>query len=535
MNDKEEKEESIYTDPYENSLEIKESNREIEDKILFKNNEDYTKKSNEVLTNFTSRNKHSCTNSNFEIGSVYEDFEKEYFNFDINESIKKEINRKKEKENSVKINNYKYNGLISLSQRNKVYSSNSLTISSSLKINSIIFHLKESDINLNFLKTKLRLIPVKIKNISKTENRHFKNLIELQNFYIDDCPIRVIKLSYDNNFLATGNKKGIIKLFEIMNYEYENFESSYTEKEILSYLNFLNEKPKLILNEHTNDIIDLSFSPLNYSYLLSASLDNYVILWNIKENKNNIIKKFKHNDMVTSISFHPFNENIFISGSLDHFIRIFNINENCKYDYFNIEEKVTCVNFFPSGDSIAIGTHNGKIKIYNIYPKISYNCSFSVKNKLGKNSLGKKVTNIEFINRNSALISTCDSRIRYVTMPHGKLIYKYKGLVNENKMIRASSNFNYDLIISGSENGFCYIWNRNNLEDKNKKNYHYEFFKPFAQDICECSIFVNENCMTKYLKKIFKLTCNFFIISIIINATDKGRIQVLLNVDNCKK
>ena len=120
-------------------------------------------------------------------------------------------------------------------------------------------------------------------------------------------------------------------------------------------------------------------------------------------------------------------------------------------------------------------------------------------------------------------------------MPHGKLIYKYKGLVNENKMIRASSNFNYDLIISGSENGFCYIWNRNNLEDKNKKNYHYEYFKPFSKDIVECSMFVNENCMAKYLKKIFKLTCNFFIISIIINATDKGRIQVLLNVDNCKK
>ena len=88
MNDKEEKEESIYTDPYENSLELKESSREIGDKILFKNNEDYTKKSNDVLTNFTSRNKHSCTNSNFD-GSVYENFEKEYFKFDINESIKK--------------------------------------------------------------------------------------------------------------------------------------------------------------------------------------------------------------------------------------------------------------------------------------------------------------------------------------------------------------------------------------------------------------------------------------------------------------
>ena len=227
--------------------------------------------------------------------------------------------------------------------------------------------------------------------------------------------------------------------------------------------------------------------------------------------------------MVTSISFHPFDENIFISGSLDHFIRIFNINDNSKMEYFNIEEKVTCVNFFPSGNLISIGTHNGKIIIYDLIPKISYNCSFTVRNKLGKNSSGKKVTNIEFVNRNSAIITTCDSRIRYVSMPNGKLIYKYKGLVNENKMIRAYNDLNHDLIISGSENGYCYIWNRNNLEDKNKKNYHYEYFKP------------NENCMAGYLKKIFKLTTNIFVFSIIINATDKGRIQVLLNVDNCDK
>ena len=41
--------------------------------------------------------------------------------------------------------------------------------------------------------------------------------------------------------------------------------------------------------------------------------------------------------------------------------------------------------------------------------------------------------------------------------------------------------------------------------------------------------------MAGYLKKIFKLTTNIFVFSIIINATDKGRIQVLLNIDNCDK
>ena len=59
----------------------------------------------------------------------------------------------------------------------------------------------------------------------------------------------------------------------------------------------------------------------------------------------------------------------------------------------------------------------------------------------------KKVTNIEFVNRNSALITTCDLRIRYVNMPDGKLIYKYKGLINEKKMIRAFNDLNNDLIM----------------------------------------------------------------------------------------
>ena len=409
--------------------------------------------------------------------------------------------------------------------------SNNISITS-LKINSIIFEkIKESEINLKFLQSKLRTIPIKIKNISNIKNRHFKNLIELQNFYIDDSPIWVIKFSYDSNYLATGGKKGIVKIFEIMNYEYENFKSSYDKTQILSFLNFLSEKPKKILNEHSNDIIDLSWSSINYSYLLSASLDYTVILWDIKE-KQSFIKKFIHNDMLTSVSFHPFDDNIFISGCLDRFIRIWKILSDKKPEYFNIEEKITSLSYFPSGESVAIGTHNGKIIIYDVEPKISYNYSFFVRNRVGKNSLGKKVTNIEFVNRNSALITTCDSRIRYVSIPDGKMIHKYKGLINEKSMIRAHCDFNYDLVISGSENGYCYIWSRNNLEDKNKKNYHYEYFKPFSKDICECSMFVNENCMAGYLKKFFKLTTNVFIISIIVNATDKGRIQILLNVDN---
>ena len=580
--------ESIYFDACENSFELNQFKKELEEyrkklNINGKNQSLFNiTNNNQNETYYTTRKENPITfkqnkllnNSNLiDNNSIYEDCEErnEFTFLDNNTSLHKNNNKtinnksQKSKEFSLNESNFKsddsnYEEIDTSKknlQKNKVPSvkyevnnniffnsnqsgrttkketpnSNNISITS-LKINSIIFDkIKESEINLKFLQSKLRTIPIKIKNISNIKNRHFKNLIELQNFYIDDSPIWVIKFSYDSNYLATGGKKGIVKIFEIMNYEYENFKSSYDKNQILSYLNFLSEKPKKILNEHSSDIIDLSWSSINNSYLLSASLDYTVILWDIKE-KQSFIRKFIHNDMLTSVSFHPFDDNIFITGCLDRFIRIWKILSDKKPEYFNIEEKITSLSYFPSGESVAIGTHNGKIIIYDVEPKISYNYSFFVRNRVGKNSLGKKVTNIEFVNRNSALITTCDSRIRYVSIPDGKMIHKYKGLINEKSMIRAHCDMNYDLVISGSENGYCYIWSRNNKEDKNKKNYHYEYFKPFSKDIVECSMFVNENCMAGYLKKFFKLITNVFVISIIVNATDKGRIQILLNIDN---
>ena len=315
---------------------------------------------------------------------------------------------------------------------------------------------------------------------------------------------------------------------------HDDFKLTYSKNEIFSYLYFLNEKPKRILNEHTSDVIDLAWSSHNPSYLLTASLDHYVILWDVN-NENSLLHKYQHGDMVTSVSFSPFVQNIFITGCLDRFVRIWSFNPDTKPEYFNIKEKITAISFFPSGDAVAIGAHNGKIIIYDIEPKISYNCSFSCRNRVGKNSLGKKVTNIEFVNKSSALITTADSRIRYVSMPDGKMIHKYKGHLNEQSMIRAHNDMLYDMVISGSEDGYCFIWNRKNKENKKMKNYSYEYFKPFSKDVVECSVFVSENCMAGYLKKFFKLTTNIFIVSIIVNATDKGRLQILLNVEENTK
>ena len=450
----------------------------------------------------------------------------------------------------------------------------------SLLINSVSFEdIKKDELTVNDLKMKynLREIPVKRKDVPDKKN-FLKTLIELQIFNFGDCPIWCMKLSKNGKYIAAGNKIGKIRIYEIMGYEYEKYEKEYNSKNLMYFLHFIEEKPIKELYGHKSDITDLSWSPFMNDLLLSASVDHYVILWDISKEDHCLIEKFEHNDIITCIQFSPKNKNIFVTGCFDKYVRLYNIsnyirlkeknnnNLNNIYnnieedieineeriqklpkkklkeclsnfsstkikDFFNLTDKITSVSFFPDGNQIAIGTINGKINIYDLLEQhIRYNHSFTCRNRVGKNSLGKKTTSIIFINKTQAIITTCDSCIRLVTMNDGKNIFKYKGYTNEKSMIRASVDLSSDIILSGSEDGFCYAWHIKN-EQKHRKNYNYEYFQPFIRDIVECSIIIDEKCFVNYIKKVLKLTNKINIISVIINSSDKGKIEVLLNID----
>ena len=471
------------------------------------------------------------------------------------------INKIKKTKRNIKNNTSKIDNV---SKNENSFNSSFVFSSNSLLINTIKFEgIENNEIDLNFFKS-LRIIP--IKNKKKNKKKYLKTLLELQHFFIDDIAIRVIKISEDGKYLSAGMSNGKIKLFEIIGYDYNKFEVTYNKENVLNYFNFVNEKPYKILTGHTQDVIDLSWSLFFHNLLLSGSLDN-VILWDVSSSEEKCkIESFEHTKMVTCVSFSPTEKYKFASGCLDKFVRIWdfkdilnahynNLNENSnkelqsididsnehnsinlnkikKYNilYFNIEEKITSISFFPTGEKIAIGTHNGKIIIYEIKSnKFDYKGSFSCKNRIGKNSFGKKITSIEFFNKNNAIISSCDSRIRLMSMNDGKIIHKYKGYLNENSMIRSSIDFNYDIIISGSEDGYCYVWD---IENEEKKIFNYENFKPYSQEKVHCSLIVSEKCYCNFFKKIMKITNKLIITSIIINGTDKGRLEILLNIDD---
>ena len=449
------------------------------------------------------------------------------------------ITKKKKKGN----NNNITNSTIAIPNKSISFFSNDNSImNDKVKFKDISYN----QVDLNYLRH-LRIIPVKLK---KKGNRYLKTILELQHFYVDSSDIRVIKLSEDGKYLSAGLKNGKIKLFEIIGYDYPKFEISYDKTNIMKYLNFIKEKSYKSLEGHKEDVIDLSWSPFYTYLLLSSSVDGYVILWNVElSEQKSKIECFNHEKIVTCVSFSPTDKYIFITGCLDKIIRIWDIkdiinknkeNITDKYDiyekynkeYFNIEEKITSLNYYPNGKEIAIGTHNGKIIIYELKgDKYYYKGSISCRNRLGKNSFGKKITSIEFINKNYAVVSSCDSRIRLLYMnDDSKIIYKYKGYLNENSMIKSSIDHNYDIIISGSEDGFVYVWDIYN-SDNERKNSNYEYFKPYSHEKIQCSLIVPEKIYCNYMKKILKITNKLMIYSIIINATDKGRLEILLNID----
>ena len=513
--------------------------------------------------------------------------------FDLRNILKKAVilNGKKGNSNNNSFN--KYDKVLSNVIDEKL-------INNEIPINNIEFHnIKIDKISLNYIKKNFRRIDIETKN-KKSNKNYIKTLIELQNFYIENCVIRVIKISPDGHYLAAGCENGKIKIYEIMGYNYLHYKLKYDKENIKEFLNFINEVPFKTLAKHKKDIIDLDWSPFYPNLLLSASLDHFVCLWDIIEkDKNCLIKSYNHKDVVTSVAFNPKYKNIFISGCFDTFVRIwkFNCEDNImnlledndiinkgkninnkekeannamiypfgkkdKNDklldisntceainkstenfnhynnepiyYFNIENKIISLSYFPDGTKIGVGTEKGKIYVYNVVEDMNYiynNNFFVSKKKFGCFKTffrsGKKVTNIQFIDKTHALISTSDSYIRLVDMNAGRILYQYKGFVNNISMTRAYGDLCDNVIIVGGKDGYCYLWN---IYEK-IINKNYIRFKPFSKELIESSVIAHEKCYVYYMKKISKLTNKLLIKSIIVNSTSKGRLEILLNID----
>jgi WD40 repeat protein len=50
----------------------------------------------------------------------------------------------------------------------------------------------------------------------------------------------------------------------------------------------------------------------------------------------------------------------------DKIVRVWDIKKKKVIDYINVKDLITSIAYFPSGNQVAIGFHNGKVNVFDL-------------------------------------------------------------------------------------------------------------------------------------------------------------------------
>lgn len=182
------------------------------------------------------------------------------------------------------------------------------------------------------------------------------------------------------------------------------------------------------------------------------------------------------------------------------------------------------------------------------------------------NKMKSKITNIEFITNEQALVTSNDSKIRLIKVSNGLVLKEFIGCKNEDTMIRGSYEEISNRVVCSSDDGVVFVWNNNSSKDKNitlLKHKHisvdsFDYFIPFKTKkfdpkeqslpqsteinentpeiatICVCSVFINNKMLSDYSEKVNMFIKEIFVKHLIVNCSNKGSVQVLVNLDHLK-
>ncbi|KAG2222242.1 hypothetical protein INT45_010655, partial [Circinella minor] len=288
-----------------------------------------------------------------------------------------------------------------------------------------------------------------------------------------------MKFSQDGQYMAAGGQNCVIRVWKIKDCCYtrdgnhNTLHPKHKQRQSVSNeseeqqnnefsghsIHIFEQEPIRIFRGHTADILDLCWSKKNF--LLSSSMDNTVMLWNISV--QNCLCVFKHVDFVTSVAFHPFDDRLFLSGSADGKVRLWSVPKKSVLQWNNPPDNniITAVNFTADGKMICAGTYDGQIFLFDTND-MKYISQFSVK-KEGSNKRGRKITGIQTVpglpcDNDKILVTSNDSMVRLYSIRDQKIIFKYKGAENESTQIQASFSDDGQLIVCGSDKGRIHIW-----------------------------------------------------------------------------
>jgi WD40 repeat protein len=160
-----------------------------------------------------------------------------------------------------------------------------------------------------------------------------------------------MEFSADCEYLATGGQDWILRIWEILHPDND-----------ADYLILMNPEPFKEFKQHTKDIIDISWHTTKQNFVLTASHDKRVILWNIDNMMPSQI--YTHSDIVTSVWFKP-DADIFATGSFDKNLRFWSIKHRRVINWIDQRSIVSAVQFSTDGERLVSGNMNGEWFIFD--------------------------------------------------------------------------------------------------------------------------------------------------------------------------
>lgn len=193
-----------------------------------------------------------------------------------------------------------------------------------------------------------------------------------------------MRFSSNNKYLATGGGDCILRIWRVLDPE-----NSPDPMQLFS------NKPFREYVGHERDIVDISWCSANPDMLATASHDKTAIIWNVRDTKPKQI--FSMPSMVTSISFKPGSDETFATGSFDKMARVWSLKHTKVVDWAETPSNITALSYSLDGERLVVGTLKGICIVFDTSTqKLMQLSTITVKNRRGKFSNGRKVTEIKF-------------------------------------------------------------------------------------------------------------------------------------------
>lgn len=289
-------------------------------------------------------------------------------------------------------------------------------------------------------------------------------------------PVYCLKWSPDGKYLAAASANGSIIVWKVVLSAAERAEQKIalqnsSEK---NSAHVMRQEPVAKFS-HESTVNSLDWS--SNGFLLSSSDDHTVKLWHI--NRSGCLHTYMFTGVVTQARFLKSDDRFFIGCQWDGHIYLFSIIEKQIVYERQLDLQITsfdvaCTNANSSDVHVIVGGDKGWVWVLDLLKSFETITTYQIVNS--KNHTAHRVTSVECfmdyytpsnINRVhqkgskkdvKILITTNDSKVRLINYTARALEVKYSGYENKSSSIKAHINDNKNLIITGSEDGWVYVW-----------------------------------------------------------------------------